>query len=130
LIQNLLLSDIDQLFVKKLLLLLPIPAVNHSAVDISCRPSSSFARITLWEVNEHNSSLSEELSISPDTGIAYDPKYGFHLNTLTTERLQCIAQLNDSIDKLDIIFQFSCKFCRKFDLNNSKNLVKCNMNLC
>jgi hypothetical protein len=81
--------------------------------------------MTLLEVNKHNSSLSKELSISPDTGITYDPKYGFHLNTLTTERLQCRAQLNDTIDKLDIIFQFSCKF----DLNNSKNLVKYNMNL-
>ncbi len=125
-IKNLFLSDISELFVHKPL---GFPAVNNSAVNISCRPSSSFTRMTLWEVNEHNSSLSEELSISPDKGISYGPKYGFHLNTSTTKRLQCKAQLNDSIDTLDITFQFACKFSRKFDMNNSENLVKYNMNL-
>ncbi len=80
------------------------------------------------EVNKHNSSLYKELSISLDTGITYDPKYGFHLNTLTIERLQCRAQLNNTIDKLDIIFRFLCKLSRKFDLNSSKNLVKYNIN--
>ncbi len=110
-----------QLFVSKLLRS-AIPAVNNSEVNISCQPSSSFARMTLWEVNEHNSSLSKELSISPENGITYDPKYGFHLNSLKAEKLQCIAQLNDSIEELNINIHFSCEILISINLNY-KNII-------
>jgi len=99
-----------------------ISAVNNSEVNISCRSSSSFARMTLLEVNKHNSSLSKELSISPENGITYDPKYGFHLNSLKAEKLQCRAQLNGSIKVLNIDFHFFCEIIISINLNY-KNII-------